>query len=209
VGNEIQCLERGGNVSRFLPLVFFSLVLISSAQGGVSFSAGPHYASYLLYLDDEDPVNTWGFGGEIAVHDFIPLISLKLRGARVQYGAPFETVPYDYEYLPFSLCSSFDMLPFWDITWLDVNLETGFCYCFWKVLYGGEVAVLPTGAEMNEGDYGFTGGFTIRVRPIKHIGISFVSQFNYLASSNIYKYGYFDKDEKLWGNGIAISFISH
>jgi hypothetical protein len=196
-------------VLRFPLLFLLLLVLATAAYGEVSFSAGPHYSSYLLYLDDEDPVSTWGFGGEVAIHDFIPLISLKLRGAKVRYTAPFENIPYDYEYLPFSLCSSFDMLPFWDIRWLNLNLETGFCYCFWKTLYDGEVVVLPTGGEIDEKDYGFTGGFTIQLKPIKHLGISFVSQFNYLASSNINKYGYYDKDEKLWENGIAISFISH
>lgn len=193
---------------RFLSLCSLILVLAVFAYGEVSFSAGPHYASYLLYLDDEDAVSAWGYGGEVAVHDFIPRISLKVRGAKVRYDAPFEEVPYDYDYVPFSLCSSFDMLPFWDIPWLEVNLETGFCYCFWKVLYDGEVVELPTGDRIDEKDYGFTGGFTVRIKPIKHIGISFVSQFNYLASSDINKYGYFDKDEKLWENGISITLLS-
>jgi hypothetical protein len=196
-------------VSRFLLLLFFPFVLISFACGEVSFSAGPHFSSYLLYLDDEDPVSTWGFGGEVAIHDFIPLISLKLRGAKVRYDSPFETIPYDYDYIPFTLTSSFDMLPFYDISWLDLNLETGFSYCFWKALSGGEVVVLPSGDEMNERDYGFVGGFSILVKPMKHLGIKFVSQFNYLASSDIYKYGYFDKDEKLWENGISLTFLSN
>ncbi len=194
---------------RIVTLPFIVLSLVAAVYGEVSFSVGPHYSSYLLYLDDEDPVSTWGMGGEVAVHDFIPRISLKLRGAKVSYSNPFEALPYDYEYMPFSLCSSFDMLPFWDIHWLDLSLETGFCYCFWKALYDGEVVELPTGGSIDEKDYGFTGGFTLQLRPMKHIGISFISQFNYLASSNINKYGYFDKDEKLWENGISISFISH
>lgn len=193
---------------RIFSVFLLLLVLAAAAYCGISFSAGPHYSTYLLYMDDEDPVSSWGMGGEVALHDFIPRISLKLRGAKVRYTTPFEAFPYDYDYMPFSLCSSFDMLPFWDIAWLDLTLETGFCYCFWKTLYDGEVVELPTGEKIDEKDYGFTGGFTIRLKPIKHIGISFVSQFNYLASSNIYKYGYFDKDEKLWGNGISISFIS-
>jgi hypothetical protein len=184
------------------------VAIILPAHGELHFSAGPHYSSYLLYMDDEDPVSTWGFGGEVAVHDFIPHISLKLRGAKVRYSNPFETIPYDYDYIPFTLTSSFDMLPFWDIPWLGLDLETGFSYSFWKALYDGDVVVLPTGDEMNERDYGFVGGFTVQVKPVKHIGLKFVSQFNYLASSNIYKYGYFDKDEKLWENGISITFFS-
>jgi hypothetical protein len=184
------------------------LMLIESAYGQISFSAEAHYSSYLLSMDDEDPVGAWGWGGEVGVHDFIPLISLKLRGAKVRYSSPFETVAYDYDYIPFSLTSSFDMLPFWEIPWLGINLETGFCYCFWKALSDGEVVVLPSGGEINEKDYGFTGGFTIQLKPVKHLCIKFISQFNYLASSNIYKYGYFDKDEKLWENGIGISFLS-
>ena len=195
-------------MSRFLSLLLFSLILITTASGEVSFSAGTHYSSYILYLDDEDKVSTGGFGGEIGVHNFIPLISLKLRGAKVRYDNPFEAIPYDYDYIPFSLTSSFDMLPFWDIPWLDLTLETGFGYYFWKALYNDEVVILPTGGEMDEKDYGFVGGFSIQVRPLKHLGIRFVSQFNYLASSDINKYGYFDKDEKLWENGIDITFIS-
>lgn len=192
---------------RYLLVFFLLIVVVSTAYTQVSYSGGVRYSSFYLFADDENAVNAWGPGIELAIHDFIPHIGLKLSGGRVRYETPLEFVQYDYEYIPLNLCSSFDMLPFWDIEKFDLTVETGFGFYFWKALSGGRVVELPTGEKIDEKDYGFVGGFTLQVRPVANLGIEFVSRFNYITSSNIYKYGFYDKDEKLWENGLSVKFI--
>jgi hypothetical protein len=194
-------------VFRYL-LVFVILFFYgATVHGEVSFSAGFHYSSFHLFADDAKVESAWGPSVEVGIHDFIPRIGLKLSGGKVRYETPFEFVSYNYEYIPITLCSSFDMLPFWEIESVDLILETGFGFYFWKALRLGQVVELPTGEKIDERDYGFVGGFTLQVQPHRNLGIGFVTRFNYITSSDIYKYGFYDKDEKLWENGLSVTFI--
>jgi hypothetical protein len=63
------------------------------------------------------------------------------------------------------------------------------------------------GEDKKGRDIGFVGGFTLQVKPFKFIALEYVTRYNYIASADIYKYGFEDKDEKLWENGIGLKII--
>lgn len=180
--------------------------LLFGASDNLQLSIGPSYSSYLLFQNDEDAQGKWNLGGEIAIDNIIPNIGLKLRGTKLSYETPIEG-PYVWEYTPLSLCASFNMLPFLKLPWLKVSVETGLGLYLWRGLYDGEVIVLPTGEEADERDIGFVGGATVQLRPIKYLGIEYAMRYNYMASADIYKYGFDDKDDKIWENGVGIKFI--
>lgn len=185
------------------------LVLTSVVQWGenIKLSAGPHYSHYLLYQDEDEAKGKWNIGGEIEIMNLIPNIGLKLRGTKLRYNAPPEEGPYAYEFIPITLCTSFNLLPFLNLDWMRLSGETGFGLYFWRGLYDDEVIVLPTGEEMNERDFGFVAGLTLQLRPVKYIGLAYSTQYNYIASADIYKYSFLDKDDKIWEHGIALKVI--
>lgn len=173
-------------------------------QGGekIEFSFGPNYSSYHLYWNDEAARNQWSLGAEVTVHNIIPNIGLKLRGSKIEYTISSDYT-YDSEYIPLTLCTSFNILPFLKLKWLRLSLETGFGMYFWKALPIEMIA----GEDKKGRDIGFVGGITLQLRPIKYIGIEFLSLYHYIASVNINKYGFNDKDDKIWENGIGLKVI--
>jgi len=181
--------------------------LLVGASENIQLSIGPSYSSYLLFQNDDEAIGKWNIGGEIAVDNIIPNIGLKLRGTKLSYDAPAEQGPYTWEYTPLSFCTSFNILPFLKIPWLRVSVETGLGLYFWRGLYEGEVIVLPNGEKAEERDIGFVGGATIQLRPVEYLGIEYAMRYNYIASTDIYKYGFDDKDDKIWENGVGIKFI--
>jgi hypothetical protein len=185
------------------------LVLTSFMQSSdkMHLSVGPHYASYLLFQNEEEAKGKWNIGGEIGIIDFVPNLGLKLRGTTLRYDAPPEQGPYAYEYTPLTLVTSFNILPFVHWDWMRLSVETGFGLYFWRGLFEDEVIVLPTGDKMEERDIGFVGGLTLQLRPTKFIGLEYSTQYNYMASAEIYKYGFLDKDDKLWEHGMAVKIL--
>ncbi|MGD9380156.1 MAG: hypothetical protein PVI51_06270 [candidate division WOR-3 bacterium] len=181
--------------------------LLFAAGDNIELSIGPSYSSYLLFQNDEEAIGKWNLGGEIAVDNVIPNIGFKLRGTKLSYEAPPEQGPYEWEYTPISVCASFNILPFIRIPWFKATIETGLGYYMWRGLYNGEVLILPTGEKAEEKDIGFVGGLTVQVRPIRYLGIEYAMRYNYLASAEIYKYGFEDKDDKIWENGVGVKFI--
>lgn len=190
----------------FSTLVSGAIILTSLFQVSekIEFSVGVNYSSYQLYQDEHNRYDDWRVGGEIAVHNIIPHIGLKLRGTKLNFYTTFEE---SYEYLPITLCTSFDLLPFLEIEWLRLSAETGLGLYNWKGYWIDQVIVLPSGERMEEWDIGFVGGFTVQVRPVKYLGIEYAMRYNYMASAEIYKYGFDDKDDKIWENGIGVKFI--
>ena len=195
------------------------LVLTSLTQSSKSLelSFGPHYSYYTLYQDEEDPRSGWNIGGEIAVHNLIPNIGLKLRGSRLTYDMPLDLGEGTFirEYIPLTLCTSFNFLPFVKLEWLRLSLETGFGLYLWEGwLYHSQDYDRSYGAlyvepneKMNERDFGFVGGFTLRVKPLRIVTLEYATRYNYIFSSNLEKYGFYDKDEKIWENGVGVKFI--
>ena len=181
--------------------------LVFAAGDNIEFSIGPSYSSYLLFQDEEESIGKWNIGGEIAIDNVIPNIGFKVRGTKLSYEAPPEMGPYEWEYTPLSICASFNILPFVRIPWFKATIETGLGYYMWRGLYDGEVLILPTDEKAEEKDIGFVGGLTIQVRPIRYLGIEYAMRYNYLASAEIYKYGFEDKDDKIWENGVGVKFI--
>ena len=187
-----------------------SLVLITSsvrAQHVPELFISCNGSHYFLYQDTLAARGQWGFGGELGVQNIIPNIGLKLRGGFVTYDPVPEQNSYEYRYIPLSLCTSFNILPFLDLEWLHVFLETGFGLFWWKGLSNGEVVELPDNEYMDERDLGFVGGLTVQIRPVRFLGIEYATRFNYIASSDLYKYGFFDKDDKLWEHGFGLKYI--
>lgn len=182
-------------------------IFLSQVEGKVNISIGPLFSSYLLLMDDNYSKGKWNTGVEIGVEDIIPTIGLKLRGSKVRFNVSNKQDANVYEYIPLSLCTSFDILPFVDVHWLNLSLETGFGFYFWKGLSDDEVVVLESGEKMDEKDYGFVCGLTLQLKPNRYIGLEFSTRYNYIASSNISKYGLYDEDEKLWENGVGLKFI--
>jgi hypothetical protein len=189
------------------PLLIGMLLFAVQSTDQFEFSVGPHYASYLLYRDEEDAQGKWQFGAEVAVANFIPHLGIKMRGSMLHYDALAEPGPYAYEYTPLIFCMSFDLLPFYNAPWLALTAETGLGVYLWRGLYNGDVIVLPTGDKMEETDIGFVGGLTLQVRPIKNLGIEYATRYHYIASADIYKYGFSDKDDKIWEHGAGLKFI--
>ncbi|UCG29733.1 MAG: hypothetical protein JSV53_09540 [candidate division WOR-3 bacterium] len=173
----------------------------------VEIFVGPNYSSYLLFQDTTESIGKWNIGGEIGINNIIPHIGLKLRGTMLRYDAPAEQGPYAWEYTPLSLCASFDILPFLKTPWMRLSIETGLGLYFWRGLYDDEIIVLPTGDTVEDTDIGFVGGLTLQIRPMKYLGIEYAMRYNYIASTDINKYGFFDKDDKIWENGVGIKFI--
>lgn len=182
-------------------------VAAANGNNGIMLSFSPHYSYNYLYQDDEDPKGKWGFGGELEIRNFIPHIGLKLRGNMVTYPAVAATDTYEYEFIPLTLCTSFDLLPFIEPTWFSLTLETGFGLYLWRALDNGSVVVLPDDTEISERDVGFVGGFTLQLRPVKYIALEYATRYNYIASAELEKYGYFDKDEKIWEHGIGLKIF--
>lgn len=185
--------------------ILVSMILINCcAQNDkhLELSFGPHYSSYHLYWNGEAARNQWSLGGEVTVYNIIPNIGLKLRGSKIEY-----TISSDYtyvsEYIPLTLCTSFNIIPFLKLKWLRLSLATGFGMYFWKALPMEMIA----GEDKKGRDIGFVGGFTLQVKPFKFIALEYVTRYNYIASADIYKYGFEDKDEKLWENGIGLKII--
>lgn len=183
------------------------LVAASNGNNGIRLSFSPHYSYNYLYQDDKDPRGKWGFGGELEIRNFIPHIGLKLRGNMLTYPAVAAMDTYEYEFIPLTLCTSFDLLPFIEPTWFNLTLETGFGLYLWRALDNGSVVVLPDDTEMSERDVGFVGGFTLQLRPVKYIALEYTTRYNYIASAELEKYGYFDKDEKIWEHGVGLKIF--
>jgi hypothetical protein len=189
------------------PLFITMLLFAVQSTDQFEFSVGPHYASYLLYRDEEDAQGKWQFGGEVGMANFIPHLGIKMRGSMLHYDALPEQGPYAYEYTPLIFCMSFDLLPFYNAPWLALTAETGLGVYLWRGLYNGDVIVMPSGDKMEETDIGFVGGLTLQVRPIKNLGIEYATRYHYIASADIYKYGFSDKDDKIWEHGAGLKFI--
>ncbi len=183
-----------------------SMLLLTSVQAGehIEFFIGPQYSSYRLYQDDQGSLDEWYYGGEIGVYNIIPNIGLKLRATKVRF---YTLIEESYEYMPITLCTSFNLLPFLKAEWLRLSIETGFGLYLWKGFWIDDVIVLPNGEKMEERDIGFVGGATLLVKPHKYIGVEFASRYNYIASADLYKYGFTDKDEKIWENGVGLKII--
>ncbi len=180
------------------------LATINLSTEKIQVLAGPNYSSYLLYRDSEKSIASWQGGVVVGINNIIPNIGLKLRGSKLRYQISSPQGPATYEYMPVNLCTTFDLLPFLKFSWINLSAETGFGLYWWRGLTNNEVIVLPGGEKIDERDFGFVGGGSLLVKPFRFIGIEFSSIYNYIASSNLTKYGYYDKDEKIWSNGFAV-----
>jgi hypothetical protein len=189
--------------------LFISMLLVGvQSAEQFEFSVGPHYASYMLFQDEKDAIGKWHLGGEIAIANFIPHLGIKIRGSALHYDAADGQDSYAYKYVPLIFCTSFDLLPFYNVSWLALTAETGIGIYFWRTLDdNGEVIVLPGGEKMQETDVGFIGGLTLQIRPVKYLGIEYATRYHYIASADISKYGFADKDDKIWEHGAGLKFI--
>lgn len=193
--------------------MLLSLILAVPSDGGhkIRFEFGPYYTSSLISQDNQANRGFYNWGGEIGVRELLPGIGLKLRASYLKFDAPdVDTTPFDesrytYEYIPVTLATTFDLLPFWRSDQFDLSLETGLGFYFWKGLLDGSVIELPTG-KMEEKDPGFTVGLDFQVRPIRFLAIDLSSRYHYLTSANLNKYGFYDQDEKIWENSLGLKF---
>ncbi len=191
---------------------FFLIPLIFAWSFNVQADArqvfiGTNYSSYLLFQDEDDPKGKWQWGLQMGISNIIPNLGLKASGTVISYMAPPEVGPYEYKYTPLVLTFNYNLLPFLKTGSVQLNLETGFGLFLWQGLFNGEVIMLPTGEKMDEKDLGFVGGLELVLKPINNLGISANLSYQYLTSSNIYKYGYFDKDEKFFVNGFGLKLF--
>ncbi len=188
-----------------LPTILSSLLVLTSFQtSSFEWSFGARYSSYHLYWNDEAATNQWGFSGEAAVHNIVPHVGLKVAVSTVGYeNIPFLGYTYSVDYIPITFITSFDILPFSESTQFRLLLETGIGVYFWE----GRSYELVEGTDINETNIGFLGGLTIHLRPVKYLGIDLTSRYHYIASSDIYKFGFEDTDDKLWENGVGLRVI--
>lgn len=193
--------------------LLIGLLLLTAGTGSnqhFEFTISPRFSSYHLFFDEEDSQNTWRPGGDLGVFNIIPHIGLKLSGTILTFEGSGGYVPDEYEYIPLTFCTSFNLLPFLDVPWLRFTGETGIGLYSWRGLLDGEVFEFPSyeGMElMEETDIGFVGGLTLQLRLIKYIGIEIASRYHYMATADIYKYGFTDADDKIWENGAGLTFF--
>jgi hypothetical protein len=159
-----------------------------------------------LYWNEEAATNQWGIGAQAAVHNIIPGIGFTFAVSTVDYeNIPFSGYAYKVDYVPVTFITSFDMLPFLKTEWLRLFLDTGIGIYVWEgSAYGLTEEERVTFDETN---VGFLGGFTVHLRPVKYLGIDLISRYHYLASADINKYGFEDKDDRLWENGVGLRVI--
>jgi hypothetical protein len=165
-------------------------------------SLGSHYSSYRLYRDTYNALEKWSPGGELGI-SFIPNIEFRLGGSRLTYEMDDTT----FEYAPLTFCTSFNLLPFFTLPWFRLSGETGIGLYLWRGLSNGNVIVLSNGDTIDEKDIGFLAGLTFQLKPVKYIALEASTRYHYIASIDMKKYGYSDKDEKLWENGIGVRVI--
>ncbi len=168
---------------------------------------GASYSSYQLFQDDEDSKEIRQFGVEVGIINIIPKLGIKISGASLNYDSSTVFGTFTRKYIPLTLRFNYNLLPFLKTAVLQLNLETGFGLYLWQGLFNGEVITLPTGEKMDEKDFGFTGGLELQIKPLNNLAIFSHLQYHYLTSSNIYKYGYFDKDEKFFVKGLGLKFF--
>ncbi|UCD20199.1 MAG: hypothetical protein JSU64_03410 [candidate division WOR-3 bacterium] len=183
-----------------------NLLWLSSVQAAepIEISIGPQYSLYQLYRDEAGSLNEWGLGAEVSIQNVIPSIGMKLRWTKQNFYTPIEE---SYEYMPITLCTSFDLTPFFKLHWLRLSAETGLGLYNWKGYWIDDIIVLPSGELMEEWDIGFVVGFTVQLRPMKYLSVEYAMRYNYIASTDIEKYGFYDKDDKIWENGFGVKFI--
>lgn len=196
--------------------IVFSLVVLNAAP---AFDAprriefGPVYSYSLLKQDEQDVKGLYDWGAELGIRNVLPGIGLKLRASYLKLEAPdIDTTAedesrYAYRYIPLTLTTAFDLLPiFLKTERLSLSLETGLGVCLWQGLYDDRVIQIPTGS-MDEQDLEFTAGLNLQVWVVKYLALEMTSRYHYLASANLEKYGYTDKDEKLLENGLGLKFV--
>ncbi len=171
-------------------ILMLTLNFLHVTENRIHASFGPDYSSFALFQNDDEARTVWNLGGEVGIVDFIPNVGLKLRGAKIKYESGTDA----WEYTPISLCTSFNLLPFIDLKWLRLSAETGMGIYWWKGQY-------------NERDIGFVGGATLQIRPINIFALEVLTRYNYMGTSNIYKYGFLDKDDKIWENGFGLRVL--
>lgn len=174
---------------------------------------GPVYSYSLLKQDDQDVKGLYNWGAELGIRHVLPGIGLKLRANYLKLEAPdIDTTAedesrYAYRYIPVTLATAFDLLSFFLKTErLSLSLETGLGVCLWQGLYDDEVLEIPTGS-MDEKDLEFTAGLNLQVRVVKYLALEMTSRYHYLASANLEKYGFSDKDDKILENGLGLKFV--
>lgn len=193
---------------RALTIAFLLFNASANAAGSMKFYFGPEYASYLLFQDSLEATGQWQLGGEVGVENLIPNIGIGLAGSWLRYDAPSGQTSDEFEYIPISISTEFNMLPFFANKCAALYLKTGFGLYLWKGIDDdGEVIELPTGEKMEEKDFGFVGGLSLRLKLTRNLGVEAVSRYHYVASANLDKYGYFDKDDKIWENGFSLKFL--
>lgn len=172
----------------------------------VEWSVCARYSSFHLYWNEEAATNQWGLSAEAAVHNIVPHIGFKCAVSTVQYeNIPFSGYAYSVDYIPLTFVTSFDILPFLEIERVRLFLETGIGVYFWDGTSDGLTE--EDRATFDETNIGFLGGLTLHLRPLKYVGIDLTSRYHYITSADIYKYGFEDKDDKLWENGIGLRVI--
>jgi hypothetical protein len=175
------------------------------------FTFGPAYDYSLVIQDGRANADRTSWSGEIGVRNLLPHIGFKLRGSCLKFNAadadttPFDEGRYGYEYIPIALVASFDLLPFWKTDRLNLVLETGAGIYLWKGFLDGQLRRLPTG-PMDEKDPGLTAGLDLQLKPRDFFSLDLSSRYHYLASADPAKYGYRDADEKIWENGLGLTF---
>ncbi|MEO0124164.1 MAG: hypothetical protein ABIL69_09215 [candidate division WOR-3 bacterium] len=191
----------------FISILLFAGILNPRIDARQVF-IGPNYSNYLLFQDTlKESKGKYQWGIQIGVANIIPKLGIEFSGAIVRYDAPPDQGPFAYKYTPLTFTITYNLLPFLKTGLFQLHLKTGFGWYLWQGLFNDQVITLPTGDKMDEKDLGFTGGLEFQIKPLDNLALFSHLQYHYLTSSNIYKYGFFDKDEKFFVNGFGLKFF--
>jgi len=188
-----------------IPIIFASFLNPQADKFQVFI--GPSYSSYLLYQDQDETKETWQWGIQAGIANIIPKLGIKFSATSVRYDTTMVFGKYSYRYTPLTITLNYNILPFLKTGLIKMEIQTGFGWYLWQGLFNDEVITLPTGEKMDEKDLGFTGGLELQIKPLDNLALFSSLNYHYLTSSNIYKYGYFDKDEKLLVNGFGLKIF--
>lgn len=113
---------------------------------------------------------------------------------------------YELRYTPAVIYGIYDSSPLLEGFPVQWFILAGLGLYRWEERYDGKVIVLPPPfeGEIKEMDLGFVGGIGLEFSPLHRLGIRVITRYHYIGSTELEKYGPWDKDERLWENGVRL-----
>jgi hypothetical protein len=187
------------------------LFSIGLARPGLELGGGGAYIQ-ALGSDVASYEPALGMGAVLGLRGILPGVGLEVSLGHCRFHRPdidttlIDEGKYELRYTPAVICGIYDSSPRlkgFPVQWF-ILAGLGL-YC-WEECYDGKAITLPPPlkGEISERDLGFVGGIGLEFFPLRCLGIRVVMSYHYITSTDLEKYGPWDKDERLWENGARL-----